>query len=49
MGNKAAHEIEAPETLNVHHALYVVEDILEYFYGIEGHADLFRNGRKQQR
>lgn len=43
MGNKAAHEIEAPEKLNVHHALYVVEGVLEYFYGIEKHADLFRN------
>jgi hypothetical protein len=47
MGNMAAHELEAPELLNIHHALYVVESILEYFYAIEDHAKLFTNGRKE--
>jgi len=46
MGNKAAHEIDAPESINIHHALYVVEDILGFFYGIDDHAKLFRDGRK---
>lgn len=45
MGNKAAHEIEAPESLNIHHALYVVEGILEFFYGIETHAKMFNDHR----
>jgi hypothetical protein len=29
--------------LNIHHALYVVEGILEFFYGIESHAKLFQD------
>lgn len=48
MGNMAAHELEAPESINIHHALYVVESILEYFYGIDDHARLFSDGRKDQ-
>jgi hypothetical protein len=46
MGNKAAHELNPPESLNIHHALYVVENMLDYFYGIEGHAKLFRDHKK---
>ena len=46
MGNKAAHEFEAPESLNIHHALYVVEGVLEFFYGIEEHAKMFNDHRK---
>lgn len=46
MGNKAAHELEAPESLNIHHALYVIEGILEFFYGIEENAKTFNNNRK---
>lgn len=46
MGNKAAHEIEAPEAINIHHALFVVEGIMEYFYGIERHAKLFSENKK---
>jgi hypothetical protein len=47
MGNKAAHEIESPESLNIHHALYVVEGMLEFFYGIESHARLFDDHKKK--
>lgn len=43
IGNKAAHELQAPEPINIHHALYVVEGILEFFYGIENHAKLFQD------
>lgn len=46
MGNMAAHELEAPESINIHHALYVIEGILEYFYGIEDHARMFTERRK---
>lgn len=42
IGNRAAHELQAPEPLNIHHALYVVEGMLEFFYGIESHAKLFQ-------
>ena len=49
MGNMAAHEIQAPESLNIHHALYVVEGILEFFYGIEEHARMFSDGRKKDK
>lgn len=42
IGNRAAHELQAPEPLNIHHALYVVEGVLEFFYGIESHAKLFQ-------
>lgn len=47
IGNKAVHELQAPEPLNIHHALYVVEGILEFFYGIESHAELFREHHHQ--
>ncbi|MDN7131330.1 DUF4145 domain-containing protein [Halomonas sp. MC140] len=46
MGNKAAHELEAPESLNIHHALYVIEGIIGYFYAVEEHAALFTRYRK---
>lgn len=45
MGNMAAHELRTPESINIHHALYVVESILEYFYSIDDHARMFNNGR----
>jgi len=48
IGNKAAHELEAPEALNIHHALYVVEGIMEFFYAIESHAKLFRDHRRHE-
>ena len=47
MGNVAAHELEAPKSINIHHALYVVEGVLEYFYGIDNHAKMFNDGRKK--
>lgn len=46
MGNKAIHAQVAPEKLDVHRALYVVEGIMEYFYGIEDHAESFRRFKK---
>lgn len=46
MGNKAAHELDFPESLNIHHALYVVENMLDYFYDIESHAKLFSDHKK---
>lgn len=47
MGNKAVHKLEAPESLNIHHALYVIEGIMEFFYGVEQHAKLFSEHRKE--
>jgi hypothetical protein len=46
MGNKAAHELDVPESLNIHHALYVVENMMDYFYDIEKHAKLFSEHKK---
>ncbi len=47
MGNMAAHELMAPEAINIHHALYVVESILEYFYGIDDHAKMFNDNMRK--
>ncbi len=49
MGNKAAHELDTPESLNIHHALFVVEDILQFFYGIDEHEETFRKHRKSKK
>lgn len=46
MGNKAIHAQVAPEHLDVHRALYVVEGIMEYFYGIDGYVESFQRMRK---
>ncbi len=46
MGNKAAHELKSPESLNIHQALYVVENMLDFFYAIENHAKLFTDNKK---
>ena len=46
MGSKAVHKLEAPGSLNIHHALYVIEGIMEFFYGVEQHAKLFSEHRK---
>jgi hypothetical protein len=42
MGNKAVHAQVESDYLDIHRALYVVEGILEYFYGIADSADTFR-------
>lgn len=42
MGNKAIHAQIAPDRLDVHRALYVVEGIMEYFYGIDEHVETFQ-------
>ncbi len=46
MGNKAAHELQTPELLNIHHALYVVENMMDFFYDIEKYAKLFSDHKK---
>lgn len=48
MGNMAAHELMAPDSINIHHALYVVESILEFFYGIDDHSKMFNDGLKNK-
>ncbi len=45
MGNKAIHSQVAPDRLDVHRALYVVEGIMEYFYGIDDHVATFQQFR----
>jgi len=42
MGNKAIHAKIAPDKLDIHRALYVVEGIMEYYYGIDEHVDTFQ-------
>jgi hypothetical protein len=49
MGNKAIHSRVASDRLDVHRALYVVEGIMEYFYGIAEHVDTFQRLRKKKR
>jgi len=47
VANKAVHELSAPDSLNIHHALYIVEGLLEYFYGIEDHVRIYQDFRDQ--
>jgi hypothetical protein len=47
VANKAAHELNAPDALNIHHALYIVEGLLEYFYGIEDHVRIYQEFRNR--
>lgn len=47
MGNKAIHAQVVPDPLDVHRALYVVEGIMEYFYGIAEHVDTFQRLREE--
>jgi len=42
MGNKAVHAQVESDHLDIHRALYVVEGMLEYFYGIADSADTFQ-------
>ena len=52
MGNKAIHAQIAPDSLDVHRALYVVEGIMEFFYGIDEHVDTFqrlKNSKKKKK
>jgi hypothetical protein len=41
MGNKAVHSQIPPARLDIHHALNVVEAVMEYFYGIDEHVRMF--------
>ncbi len=42
MGNKAVHAQVESDHLDLHRALYVVESIMEYFYGLADSADTFQ-------
>jgi hypothetical protein len=42
MGNKAIHSQLAPHRLDMHRALYVVEGVMEFFYGIDEHVDTYQ-------
>jgi len=49
MGNEAIHSQIAPDRLDIHRALFVVEGIMEFFYGIDEHVDMyhtFKDGEK---
>ncbi len=48
MGNRAIHDHIAPDRLDVHRALYVVEGIMEYFYSIADHAGIFQRLREEK-
>jgi hypothetical protein len=41
MGNLAIHAQVESDRLDIHRALYVVESIMEYFYGIDNNANSF--------
>jgi Domain of unknown function (DUF4145) len=41
-GNAAVHDQQPPDHLDTHRALYVIESIMEYFYGAEDSARTFR-------
>ena len=47
MGNKAVHAQVESDYLDIHRALYVIEGILEYFYGIADSADTFQRFKTQ--
>ncbi len=52
MGNKAIHAQLAPDPLDIHRALYVVEGIMEFFYGIDEHVytyKTFKNKKKNKK
>lgn len=42
MGNKAVHAQTESDHLDLHRALFVIEGIMEYFYGISESADTFK-------
>jgi len=46
-GNAAVHEQSAPDHLDTHRALYVIESIMEYFYGVEDSALTYKTLKKQ--
>ena len=41
-GNAAVHDQQAPDHLDTHRALYVIESVMEYFYGIEDSALIYK-------
>lgn len=45
-GNAAVHDQEPPDHLDTHRALYVVESIMEYFYGVEDSARTYKTFKK---
>ena len=49
MGNKAIHAQIAPDRLDIHRALYVVEGMMEYYYGIDEHVDTFQRLRENEK
>ncbi len=48
MGNKAIHAQMAPDKLDLHRALNVVEGIMEFFYGIDEDVDTFQQLKKSK-
>lgn len=49
MGNKAIHAQIAPDKLDLHRALNVVEGILEFFYGIDEDVDTFQQLKESKK
>ncbi len=47
MGNRAVHAQVESDYLDLHRALYVVEGIMEYFYGITDSADTFQRWKSK--
>jgi len=48
MGNKATHELEEPDKLDIHRALNVVEDIMTFFFSVEDSAYYYRIYKKKK-
>ncbi|MEW6714467.1 MAG: DUF4145 domain-containing protein [Nitrospirota bacterium] len=49
MGNKAIHSQVAPDCLDIHRALFVVESIMEFFYGIDEYVDNFQKYKEVEK
>lgn len=45
VGNEAVHAQVTPDHLDIHRALYVVESLMEYFYGLVGSSDLYQENK----
>jgi hypothetical protein len=42
VGNEAVHAQVAPDHLDIHRALYVVESLMEYYYGLAESAESYQ-------
>jgi hypothetical protein len=49
MGNKALHKQIQPEELDLHRAIYVIEDLMTFFYKIEQSASFYKDLKEEKK